>query len=260
MIEFEPSMRDHEVILDSRKVIMSKTNHKGIIEFCNEYFINISGFSEEELIGKAHNIIRHPDMPKVIFKIMWEKLHKGESLYAIVKNLTKDGRYYWVVTKFETTFDDDGKIISHYARRKAIPQKVKETVAPIYKIIIDIEKHDTKLAEETFFGILKDFNLTYDELFLEMSGMSKQEVDNYFLSKNMNINTQSENILSEIDGNDAIDNTENIKDIINDLQQEIQSFKKEKTNTNTQTTKINSGFLGDFPELNELKSLLKNKA
>ena len=102
---------------------MSKTNRKGVIQYANNYFLEVCQYSENEILGKPHNIIRHPDMPKVIFKVMWEKLHKGENLFAVVKNLTKDGSFYRVVTKFETTYDKDGNIISHYARRKAVPKK-----------------------------------------------------------------------------------------------------------------------------------------
>ena len=190
---------NNEIILDPSKVIMSKTNSKGIIQYANNYFIEVSQYEEYELIGKPHNIIRHPDMPKIIFKVMWRKLHKGENLFTIVKNLTKNGDFYWAVTKFETTYDKDGSIMAHYARRKAVPTKAREITEDIYKMILAIEKHDEKLAEETFYEVLKNHNLTYDELFLEITGMSEQEVFDYFQNTKNNINTSTEDTILEIE-------------------------------------------------------------
>ena len=157
---------DNEILVDPNKVIISKTDRKGIIEYANDYFVEISGYSKEELKGKAHNIIRHPDMPKIIFKIMWDKLHAGDNLYAIVKNMTKDGSFYWVVTKFETSYDKNGTIIAHYARRKAVPIEVRETTESIYEVILKIEKHDVDQAEKALYEILEKYGLTYDTLFL----------------------------------------------------------------------------------------------
>ncbi|MEE9350491.1 MAG: PAS domain-containing protein [Flavobacteriaceae bacterium] len=226
---------EKEVHIAPNKVIMSKTDYKGLLQYANDYFIEICGYSNEELIGKAHNIIRHPDMPKVIFKTLWNKLHKGKNLYAIVKNKTKDGNYYWVVTKFETTFDKEGNIISHYARRKAVPTKVREIAESIYKTILEIEKHDVNVAEQTFHEILKNYNLTYDDFFLEIAGMSEVEVYDYFQSSEQNINASNENSIL------AIDTTQK-KEVI-----EITPIKPS-----------NNGFLGDTNELDDaLKSFLK---
>ena len=227
-----------EIILDKTKVIMSKTDSKGIILYANNYFCEISGYNRLDLLGEPHNIIRHPDMPKIIFKVLWDKLHKGESLYAVVKNLTKNGDYYWVVTKFETTFDENGKIISHFARRKAVPQKVKETAESIYKIILEIEKHDEKLAEDTFYEILDDYGLSYDDFFKELSGMNDEEINHFFLSTEMNTNATAENIVKAI---------------------EIEEEKLEKEEIKQKTTPISTNFLGDLSELNDLKLLLKKK-
>jgi len=100
---------DEQIQLDSSKTSMSKTDPEGIIEYANEAFMNVCGFSKSELMGQPHSIVRHPDMPKVVFKLMWERLHKGKGIYAIVKNLTKDGRYYWVIAKISSKFDKEGK-------------------------------------------------------------------------------------------------------------------------------------------------------
>ena len=93
---------DKEVTWDKTQVIMSKTNAFGIIEYANEVFVDVCGYEDYELMGQPHNIIRHPDMPKVIFKVLWENLKNGKNFHAIVKNLAKSGRYYWVITDFES--------------------------------------------------------------------------------------------------------------------------------------------------------------
>lgn len=254
-----------EVFIEPDKVIMSKTNSKGVIQYANDYFIEISSYTTNDLLGKPHNIVRHPDMPKVIFKIMWKKLHKGENLYTIVKNLTKEGNFYWVVTSFETTFKPNGEILAHYARRKAIPQKVKDTAESIYSIILKIEKHDPELAEITFHEILKDYNLTYDDFFLELSGMSSDEVIHYFQSKELNTNTNIENTVLEIEQNtkqfEAFVKVKGKKIARTDFEEiraEIKLLSK-KLNDDSIETPIDKGFLGDIPELNKLSSLIKKK-
>lgn len=90
-----------EVKLDSKALIVSETDKRGIIRYINDEFCKISGYSEKELIGKPHNIIRHTDMPKVAFKTLWETLKQNDIWKGFVKNSTKDGNYYWV---FATIF------------------------------------------------------------------------------------------------------------------------------------------------------------
>jgi len=174
-----------EIVLDPTKTIMSKTDHKGVIEFANEYFMTISGYEEYELMGKPHNIIRHPDMPQVIFKKMWSRLKKGENIYALVKNLSKDGRYYWVVTNFETKYDANGKIISHYAKRKAAPSFAVNKITKLYKTLVSIEKTRGKeVAEKYFVGLLEERQMTYDQFILSILDVNKEDMNNYFASTN----------------------------------------------------------------------------
>ena len=88
-----------------KNVIFSKTDLKGVITHVSEAFCKISGYTKKELIGQNHNIIRHPDMPKEVFKYLWDSLKKGEKVNLEVKNKKKDGEYYWVDAEFETYFD-----------------------------------------------------------------------------------------------------------------------------------------------------------
>lgn len=167
-----PTPLDKEKVLDPKKYIVSKTDPKGIIEYGNDYFVEISGYSEAELIGKPHNIIRHPDMPKVVFKMMWDRIKKGKNIMAVVKNLAKDGSYYWVVTEFEAKVDPiSNDIISYTAFRKAAPRKAVETMMPIYQKLLEIEKEGGMEASEKYLrGFLEEKGVTYDQFIDELVG------------------------------------------------------------------------------------------
>ncbi|MDX1294757.1 MAG: PAS domain-containing protein [Sulfurimonadaceae bacterium] len=167
-----PEPLDEEITLDPKRYIVSKTDAKGVIEYGNDYFVEISGYQEHELIGQPHNIIRHPDMPKIAFKLMWDRIQKGENFMAVVKNLSKSGRYYWVVTEFEAKRDKlSNEIVSYTAFRKAAPQKAVEAITPIYKKLIEIEKQGGMEASEKYLrGFFEEKGITYDEFINELVG------------------------------------------------------------------------------------------
>jgi PAS domain S-box-containing protein len=147
----KPTPIDVEIVLDPKRYIVSETDEKGKITFCNDYFIEVSGYSNEELIGKPHSIVRHPDMPKVVFKLLWETISQGLNINAVVKNLAKDGRYYWIFTEFESRRDNDtGKIIGYHAARKTISKHVIEIIADLYARLLEIEKNEGIEASEKY--------------------------------------------------------------------------------------------------------------
>ena len=167
-----PEPIDNEIELNPKRYIVSKTDPKGIIEYGNDYFVEISGYTEAELIGQPHSIIRHPDMPKIVFKMMWDRINKGQNIIAVVKNLAKDGSYYWVITEFEPKLDPiTNEIISHTAFRKAAPRKAIETMEPIYAKLIEMEKEGGMEASEKYlYGFLEEKNMTYDEFINNIVG------------------------------------------------------------------------------------------
>lgn len=159
------TQKNEQIELSTKKYIVSKTDAKGIIEYGNDYFVEISGYTESELIGKPHSIIRHPDMPRIVFKMMWDRINKGKNIMAVVKNLAKDGRYYWVITEFEPKIDPiSNDIISHTAFRKAAPQKAIDIMEPIYQKLLEIEKEGGMEASEKYLrGFFEEKRTTYDE-------------------------------------------------------------------------------------------------
>ncbi|MDD2789460.1 MAG: PAS domain-containing protein [Sulfurimonas sp.] len=147
----KPSPRNEEIPLDPKRYIVSETDEKGKITFCNDYFMEISGYSKEELLGAPHSIVRHPDMPKVVFKLLWETISKGKNINAVVKNLAKDGRYYWIFTEFEIRKDTDtGNIIGYHASRKTISKHVIEIIADLYAKLLEIEKTQSVAASQKY--------------------------------------------------------------------------------------------------------------
>ncbi len=177
----KPFPVDKEINLDPTKTIMSKTDTRGIIEYANEYFMEISGYEEFELMGQPHNIIRHPDMPKTIFKLMWDSIEKGQNIHAFVKNMAKDGRYYWVLTNFEIKKDAEGNVISYYARRKAAPRNAIYEIDRLYYILKSIEnKQDMQTALNYFIGMLEEKNMTYNQFILSILEVNQQQLSEYF--------------------------------------------------------------------------------
>ena len=152
-----------EVAWDKAKTIMSKTDAKGTIEYVNQVFIDVCGYSEGELIGKPHNVIRHPDMPKTIFKILWDNIQKGINFHAIVKNMAKSGEYYWVITDFDIIRNPSGQIINYMGRRTSVPsQTVEKYIGPLYQKIQQAEQAGGIEAGEKYFEqFLKDQGKDY---------------------------------------------------------------------------------------------------
>ncbi len=157
------NLNNQMIKLDPNKYILSVTDLKGNIIRVNDYFMEISQYAENELIGFPHNIIRHPDMPKAIFYLMWDHLKNNQNITAVVKNLAKDGRYYWVITHFEIRKDINGKKDRYMAFRYPASKKVINEIEPIYKNLLEIEKkQDMKESIKIFSNYLHKNGLTYN--------------------------------------------------------------------------------------------------
>ncbi len=119
----KPEPLNEEVPFDGG-VMITETDTAGIITYANRKFREMTGYTKEELIGTPHNINRHPDMPKIAFKGMWDIIKSGEYWEGYVKNMTKEGKYYLVVVWIKPKFDGNGNIVGYIAGRK-IPDKEK---------------------------------------------------------------------------------------------------------------------------------------
>ena len=116
-----PEALDQEIFFDGRSLI-SETDTKGVITYVNRKFVEMSGYSKEEAVGQPHNMLRHPDMPKAAFEQMWKTIQSGQIWEGYVKNLRKDGKFYWVIVNIIPKLDENGEIIGYIASRK-VPKR-----------------------------------------------------------------------------------------------------------------------------------------
>ena len=122
---------DEEVPYPDGRMIVSRTDLNGIITHANQAFIDMSGYEREELIGAPQCILRHPDIPSEVFGDLWETIQSGKSWFGYVKNLRKDGRYYWVYASVNPNFRN-GRVVAYTSiRRKPARSKINDTIAHI---------------------------------------------------------------------------------------------------------------------------------
>ena len=131
-----PEVFDKEITFEEVNVlnrsIISRTDLNGIITFANKAFCSLSGYDKDELVGKPHSIIRHPDMPKIAFQEMWNTIKNNQKWHGFVKNLRKDGLYYWTEAFIEPFFDENGNKIGYIAARKPVGDKDKTEFSKKY--------------------------------------------------------------------------------------------------------------------------------
>ena len=100
------------------EIIVTKTDPRGILTYANEVFLRTSALTEDEAIGQPHNLIRHPDMPRAVFKLLWDTLAKREEIFAYVVNLASDGAHYWVLAHVTPSFTPEGKLAGYHSNRR----------------------------------------------------------------------------------------------------------------------------------------------
>ncbi|MFZ2300702.1 MAG: PAS domain-containing protein [Gallionella sp.] len=160
-----------ERVMREDDFIVSMTDPKGIITYGNRTFIEFSGYSETELLGSQHNIIRHPDMPRAVFKLLWDKIQNREECFAYVKNMSKDGGFYWVFTNVTPNLDASGNITGYFSVRRKPKASGIKTAAEVYRIMLEAERkagaaNAIAASTKILVDILKEKGLSYDELVL----------------------------------------------------------------------------------------------
>jgi len=121
-------------------IIVSKTDRKGHITYANLTFLEVSGYSEEELLGQPHSIIRHPDMPRCVFKLLWDTIEARNEIFAYVKNMAKNGDHYWVFAHVTPTFDSRGQIIGYHSNRRCPDRAQVRIFEDVYRQLLAEEK------------------------------------------------------------------------------------------------------------------------
>jgi PAS domain S-box-containing protein len=165
----------HERFFEPHQLIVTKTDARGIVLYCNDICLQIAGYAEDEIVGKPHNILRHPDMPKVVFKLLWDTIQKGEEIFTYVVNCAKNGDHYWVRAQVTPTYDANNQITGYHSTRVVPDQRiVKEVIIPLYKKLREIETSESTaakgvMAAEAFLTkALQDKGMDYNEWILSL--------------------------------------------------------------------------------------------
>lgn len=169
-------MKDKSIVPNSRERLMrendfivSKTDTRGIITYGNPIFIEFSGYTEQELLGSQHNIIRHPDMPRSAFKLVWDTIQSGKEVFAYVKNMSKDGSFYWVFTHITPDFGPTGNIVGYYSVRRCPKRTAIEKIEPVYQKMLAAEqaagaKNAIEAGTKVLVDVLTSTGMSYEQL------------------------------------------------------------------------------------------------
>jgi PAS domain S-box-containing protein len=157
------------------EVIVSKTDPAGVITYANDVFLRVAGMTEREAIGQPHSIIRHPDMPRAVFKLLWDTIQRGDEIFAYVLNMASCGDHYWVFAHITPTFGTGGEIIGYHSNRRVPDRSAIDAVTPLYAQLkkIEDEAHDRAagLAASTaaLAATLRDLGIGYDEFVFSLT-------------------------------------------------------------------------------------------
>lgn len=152
------------------EVIVSKTDLKGRMTYVNRVFMAISGYEEAELLGQPHSIIRHPNMPRCVFKLLWDTLETKKEIFAYVINQCKNGDHYWVFAHVTPSFDKSGQVIGYHSNRRVPDRQILESsIVPLYAALQQEEERHKNQKE----GMKHSFAMVVD--FLKEKGMNYDE-------------------------------------------------------------------------------------
>lgn len=175
---YNPTPIDREIKVNPSVSLLMKINKDGIIEYINHSFSETSGYEEYEIIGESMDILRHPDVPRVIYDLLKERFSKKEPIRILNKILAKDGRYFWLICDFETKTNSNGDTLAHYAHCYAAPQFAIHKMDSLYKILLNIElkSASSEVSKKYLLGFLEERNLDYDQFVAELNHL-KPEYD-----------------------------------------------------------------------------------
>jgi PAS domain S-box-containing protein len=164
-----------ERTFDEREIIVSKTDVTGKITYANDVFLRVSGYSEREILGMPHSVIRHPAMPRVVFKLLWDTLAAGREIFAYVINLAKSGDHYWVLAHVTPSRDSLGRTVGYHSNRRAADRSAISVVTDLYATLSrEEERHPDRskgmeASGAVLRGVLEARGVTYDELIFSLA-------------------------------------------------------------------------------------------
>lgn len=161
------------------EIIVSKTDPKGRILYANEVFCRVGLYGEGELVGQPHSIVRHPDMPRSVFQLMWQTIGAGQEMFAYVKNMAKNGDFYWVFAHVTPSYGKDGKIEGYHSNRRKPRAEALAQIEPLYRRLhAEEQRHaDRRQGQAAGFalltGILAERGQSYEEFVFSLDAAAR---------------------------------------------------------------------------------------
>ena len=162
-----PTPTSNEIEVKPVDIVVSKADEAGDITYANPIFYKLSGYTKKELNFAPHSILRHPDMPKVVFKFLWDEIQTGNEVHAFVKNLSKDGSFYWVMAHVRPALNQDGSFRNYVSTRQTMSANARATIEPLYAKLVELENTEgIEASEAELLKVLEGraFNEIMDEL------------------------------------------------------------------------------------------------
>ncbi|MCZ2859089.1 PAS domain-containing protein [Blastococcus sp. VKM Ac-2987] len=162
-----PTGRERPFAAD--ELIVSKTDLRGVITYANDVFLRVSGYELDDVLGKPHNLIRHPEMPRAVFKLLWDGLAAGQEVFAYINNLAVDGGHYWVLAHVTPSYDAGCRVVGYHSNRRRPSRGAVQRVLPLYQRLLDEERRhpNARAAVEASARLLADVlaeqGQTYDD-------------------------------------------------------------------------------------------------
>jgi len=151
------------------EIIVSKTDLNGRITYVNDVFLRVSGFTEEEVVGQPHSMIRHPEMPRAVFKLLWDSIQSGSEIFAYVCNMCKNGDHYWVLAHVTPTKNARGEILGFHSNRRVPDRAALAAVQDVYAALLAEERRHADprkgldASYQLFAGLLERAGKQYEE-------------------------------------------------------------------------------------------------
>ncbi|HEV7372909.1 PAS domain-containing protein [Arenibaculum sp.] len=162
---------------DPDEIIVTKTDRGGRITYANRVFLRISGLTERQAIGAPHNVIRHPEMPACVFKVLWDTIQARREIFAYVLNRAVNGDHYWVFAHVTPTFDREDRITGYHSNRRVPDRRTVETVvAPLYRDLLAEERRHPRKSQAVaaslarLHTLLAEKGLDYERFVFSLQG------------------------------------------------------------------------------------------
>jgi len=167
-----------ELFFDHEDLIVSKTDVTGKITYANHTFLEVAGYDEDDCVGQQHNLIRNPNMPRAVFKLLWDTVATGQEIFAYVVNSAKNGDHYWVIAHVTPSFENGNIVGYHSTRRVPNGETIRGTIMPLYEKLLGIEQNNASKKDgmtesvNALLGILSEKGVSYNEF---MSGLMRND-------------------------------------------------------------------------------------